>query len=171
SQKKGASRKKSSSPRKKGPSQEKDRPLEPPGFMMVPCNREEASRVFPEKASSTRDPRFRLRGAGSYVDILAYGEDGPHCGELKPGTLFDPVFSSNQGAFDGLLLAKKSGEIVYQHEAVDLGVTDVGMLLAKGGSRDSKKSLAEAVASFSSAASYHNVEIGGREHRSLRPPV
>lgn len=135
---------------------EKDRPLEIAGLKMVPCNP-------PKKTSLSKDPRFQLKGAGNPLDILAYGEDRSQCGELDLGTLFEPVFKSNKGAFDGLLLAKKSGEVVYQHEAVDLGVTDLGLLLTRDGAKET--------ASFSSAASYHNVEIGGREYKLFIQPI
>ena len=132
---------------------------------------------------SMADPLFRLRGTGlELAHISSDVEPGPDskpvksnqepsCYELDAKTFFPALFDS-KGAFDGVLLAKTSGEVVYRHEVPDLGVTHLGMLLAKTGSGDSKKSSAvDEASSFSSAASYRNVEIGGLEYKLFIEPI
>jgi len=135
---------------------------------------------------SMPNPLFRLRGMG--LELAHIDSD------VKPGTASTPAKTSQEpscyqpetvkffsalldskGAFDGVLLATTSGEVIYRYQVSDLGVTDLSMLLAKSGAGDSSKPEVEPekakASSFSSAASYRNVEIGGREYKLFIEPI
>lgn len=118
---------------------------------------------------SMADPLFRLRGTGLELAHVFSGAE-PSCYRPDTAKFFSALFAS-KGAFDGVLLAKTTGEVVYQHQVPDLGITHLGVLLAQMGAGDSKKSAAEEASSFSSAASYRNVEIGGREYKLFIEPI
>jgi hypothetical protein len=98
----------------------------------------------------------------------------PSCYKLDQESIFPALFDSKE-AFDGVLLARRSGEVVYQHGVADLGVTRLGPLLAadkpKADKEKDKEAGAEETSSFSSAASYRNVELGGRDFKLFIQPI
>ena len=140
-------------------SQDDVKTLEDRGLNKIECPVEEDEIRAVRKS---KVPLFRLKGTNLELAYLPYtGPDNPQdlepsCYELDAATFF-PAFFDSKGAFDGVLLAKTSGAVVYRHQVPDLGVTHLGMLLAKTGAGDSKKPAAESTAeeasSFSSAAS------------------
>lgn len=99
---------------------------------------------------------------------------GGFCYKLDSAKFFPPIFDF-KGAFDGVLLAKTNGEVIYEYQLTDLGVKHLGPLLAKSEPGDAKQSAAESseekAALFSHAASYRNVEIGGREYKLFIEPI
>lgn len=98
----------------------------------------------------------------------------PVCASLDPKALFPSLFES-RGIFDGVLLARKTGAVVYVHGVQDLGITQLGPLLAKNALKDQKISKDGSTQDDSSplraAAGYHNVEIGGRPYKLFIEPV
>ncbi len=161
-------------------SQDEGKALEGRGLNKIECPVEEDEIRAIRK--SKREPLFRLRGTGLELAHInsdveagtdskpAKSDPEPSCYEIDAATFFPALFDS-KGAFDGMLLAKTTGEVVYQHQVPDLGVTHLGPLLAKRESKDLKKSAEEEVSSVSSAASYRNVEIGGREYKLFIEPI
>lgn len=147
--------------------------LEDRGLTRIECPTEAAEIAAIRK---TRAPLFRLEGTRLELAYLPDDDPDdpkdpePYCVRLDAATFFPALFDS-KGAFDGVLLAKTSGDVVYQHEVPDLGVTQLGILLAQAGSGNARKSAAEEAASFSAAASYRNVEIGGREYKLFIEPI
>lgn len=136
--------------------------------------------------SKTEPLLFRLRGKD--FELANIDRDHPKlgasserpgkdsettCYRLDTAKIFPPLFDS-KGAFDGVLLARESGDVVYGYRVPDLGITNLSMLLAKSGAGDSKKSTEskeEKAPSFSSAASSRDVEIGGREYKLFVEPI
>jgi hypothetical protein len=135
-----------------------------------------------EAVRKSRNPLFRLEGQSLELawrgprddEAAGSGTARLACYEIDKVKAFSALLDS-KGVFDGVLLAKTSGEVVYQHLLPDIGITDLGPLLAKSVSGDSKKSAgpsaAAEVSSFSSTASYLNVELGGRDYKLFIQPI
>jgi hypothetical protein len=119
----------------------------------------------------SESPLFRFQG----TDFELAGVDGdnktrPFCYKLDTAKIFPALFDS-QGAFDGVLLARQNGEVIYRHGVADLGITQLAPLLAPAKPKEDKAAAAGAASSYTSAASYRNVELGGREYKLFLQPI
>jgi hypothetical protein len=159
--------------------------LEDNGLTPIECSVDAADRAALD--GSKTEPLFRLRGTDFELANIdpdneepganagpAGKEPEPFCYKLDTAAIFPALFDSKE-AFDGVLLARRSGEVVYQYRVPELGITHLSLLAAKGGSGDSRKPGAESgeekTPSFASAASFRDVEIGGREYKLFVEPI
>jgi hypothetical protein len=125
------------------------------GLERVPCV---------EKRPET-GPMIRLTKSENPIEIAVFNKGV--CARLAPDQIFKPIFDpSSKGAFDRVLLARENGEVFFQSGASDLRISRLDPLIEKSGAKDSKP-----IATVFAAASYRNVEIGGKEYKLFIQPV
>jgi hypothetical protein len=89
------------------------------------------------------------------------------CARLAPDQIFKPIFDpSSKGTFDRVLLARENGEVFFQSGASDLRISRLDPLIEKSGAKDSKPT-----DTVFAAASYRDVEIGGKKYKLFIQPV
>ncbi|HEY4593215.1 MAG TPA: cache domain-containing protein, partial [Thermoanaerobaculia bacterium] len=141
------------------------------GEFLKSRGKEEISGWTTYACDPTQGSHLRLGRPGGPIEVSAAQSV---CARLDPDKLFEPFFkplAGSKGAFDQILLTRESGDVFYQYGAPDLRITQLGPLLAKSEPKDSKPAGAAQTPTLSASASYHNVEIGGREFKLFIQPV